>query len=174
MKPPTCFTDKSPSLGRHQYEGIYILLKHQLYIHNVKICNSNYKYTTVPNMDSLMLTYFWLQFISMPHFTMCVVTGTRTSSITVFDPEGSSPRGLYSCVLCRTVLYEHNKQRIVHVQRKKYKKGAKKSIHWSKLRAQTAFRKCFVFSILFLINHRWLHHFEHDSVICDPIWELMC
>ena len=25
--------------------------------------------------------------------------------------------------------------------------------------------------IMFLINHRWLCHFEHKSVICDPIWE---
>ena len=98
-------------------------------IHNTKVYNSNYKYTTVPNMDSLMLTYVWLQFISKPQFTMCVVTGTRTSSITVFDPEWSSPCALCSCVLCRTVFYEHNKERIVHVQRKRYQMVAKNSNH---------------------------------------------
>ena len=128
MNPPTRFRDKSPSSGGHQYEGIYILLQYQMCIHNVKIYNSNYKYTTVRNMDSLMLIYFWLQFISMPQFIMCVLTGTRTSNITVFDPEWSSPCALCSCVLCRTVLYEHNKERIVHVQRKRYQKGAKMCI----------------------------------------------
>ena len=96
-----------------------------MYIQNVKIYNSNYIYSTAPNMASLMLTYFWLQFISMPQFTMCVVTGTRTSSITVFDPQWSSPCALFSCILCRTVLYEHYKQRIVHVQRKGIKRVPK-------------------------------------------------
>jgi hypothetical protein len=97
-----------------------------MYLHNVKIYNSSYKYNKVPNMDSMMLTYFWLRFISMPLFTMCVVTHTQTASIAVSDPVGSSPCALYWYVLCRTVCMNNTKERIVHVQRKKVSKWCQK------------------------------------------------
>jgi hypothetical protein len=63
-----------------------------MYIHNVEMYSSSYKYNNnVANMDSMMLSCFWLRFISMPLFTVCVAIHTQTSSIAVFDPEGSSP-----------------------------------------------------------------------------------
>jgi hypothetical protein len=83
----------------------YILLKHQMYIHNVEMYSSSYKYNNVPNMDSMMLTCFWLKFISMPLFTVCAVIHTQTFSIAVFDPEESRSCACID-VSCVGVLYE--------------------------------------------------------------------
>ena len=44
-----------------------------MHIHNIQRYKSSYKYNNVPNMDSIMLTYFWIKLISMPLFTVCVV-----------------------------------------------------------------------------------------------------
>jgi hypothetical protein len=119
-------------INRHPQGDIntkaYILLKHHMYPHNVKIYNSSYKYNNVHNMDSMMLTYsyFWLRFISMPLFTMCVVIHTQTASTAVSDPVWSSPCALYWCVLCRRVCMNNTTDRIVHVQRKEVSKGCQK------------------------------------------------
>jgi hypothetical protein len=84
--------------------------------------SSSYKHNNVANMDSMMLSCFWLKLISMPLFTVCVLIHTQTSSITVFDPVGSSPCACtdVSCVgySCMNI----TKERTVHVQRKSYQK----------------------------------------------------
>jgi hypothetical protein len=79
----------------------YILLKHQMYVHNVEIYKSSYKYNNVANMDSMMLSCFWLKFISMPLFTVCVVIHTQTDSIAFFGLEGSKPCA-FTDVSCMT------------------------------------------------------------------------
>jgi len=131
MNPPTCFKDKLPTSGRHIYKA-YILLKHQMYIHNVEIYKSSYKYNKMPDMDSVMLTYFWLKFISMPLFTMCVIIHTdiytQTSNIADFDPEGSSPCACIDVSCIGESSMNNTKERIVHLQRKRYQESAKNAI----------------------------------------------
>ena len=99
-----------------------------MYIHNVEKDSSSYKCNNVANMDSMMLSRFWLKLISMPLFTVCAVTHTQTSSVTVFDPERSSPCActVVSCVgqSCMNSI----KERTVHVHRKRYQKSAKHAI----------------------------------------------
>jgi hypothetical protein len=88
---------------------------------------------------------FWLRFISMPLLTVCVVIHTQTSSITVFDPEGSSPSAGIDVSCVGESCMDSTKERTVHVQRKRYQKIAKHAIWWLKLCGQTAFWECFVF-----------------------------
>jgi len=99
-----------------------------MYVHNVEKDSSSYKYKNVANMYSMMLSCFWLKLISMPLFTVCAVTHTQTSSVTVFDTEGSSPCActVVSCVgqSCTNII----KERTVLVHRKKYQKSAKHAI----------------------------------------------
>jgi hypothetical protein len=64
----------------------------------------------------------------------------------------------------------NTKERIVDLQRKKYQQSAKMPSNDLNC-GQTAFWECFVYCIMFLINHTLLHHSEHDSVIRYPIWE---
>ena len=51
----------------------HVLLKHQIYIQNVEMYSSSYRYNNVANMDSMMLSGFELKLMSMPLFTVCVV-----------------------------------------------------------------------------------------------------
>ena len=76
-------------------------------------------------MNSKMLTYFWLKFISMPLFT---VIHTQISSIAVSDPEGSSPCACIDVSCVGESCMNNTKERIVHVQRKRYQKIAKHAI----------------------------------------------
>ena len=50
------------AINRHPQGDIntkpYVLLKHQMYIHNVEMYSSSYKYNNVANMDSMMLSGF--------------------------------------------------------------------------------------------------------------------
>jgi hypothetical protein len=80
-------------------------------------------------MDSAMLTYFWLKFISMPLFTVCSsYICTQTSSIAVFDPEKSSPCSCIDVSCVGESCMNNTKERIVHLQRKRYQKSAKNAI----------------------------------------------
>ena len=106
----------------------HLLLKHQMYIHNVEMYSSSYKYNTVANMDSMMLSGFGVKLISMPLFTVCVVIHTQTSSIAVFDPEGSSPCACIDVSCVGESCMNNTKERTVHVQRKMYQKIAKHAI----------------------------------------------
>ena len=101
---------------------IYI---YQIYIDNVQMYSSSYKYNNVANMDSMMLSCFWLKLISMPLFTMCVVIHTQTSSITVFDPERSSRCACIDVSFVGESCMNSTKERIVHVHTKRYQNSAK-------------------------------------------------
>jgi hypothetical protein len=90
--------------------------------------SSSYRYNNVANMDSLELSCFGLKLISMPLFTVCVVIHTQTSSIAVFDPEGSSPCACIDVSCVGKSCMDNTKERIVHVQRKRYQKSAKHAI----------------------------------------------
>jgi len=71
---------------------------------------------------------FWLKLISMSRSTVCVVIHTQTSSITVFDPEGSSPCACIDVPCVEESCMNHTKERMVHVQRKRCQMGAKNAI----------------------------------------------
>ena len=60
----------------------------------------------------------------MPLFTVCVVTHTQTSSIAVFDQEGSSPCACIDVSCVGESCVNSTKERIVHVQGKRYQKIA--------------------------------------------------
>jgi hypothetical protein len=75
-----------------------------------------------------MLQCFGLKFISMPLFTVWVVIHTQTSSIKVFDSEGSS---LCACIDVSCVVescMNSTKERKVHLQRERYQMGAKNAV----------------------------------------------
>jgi hypothetical protein len=95
--------------------------------HNAEMYSS-YRYNNVANMDSMMLTYFWLKLNSMPLFTVCVVIYTQTPSIAVFDPEGSSPCACTDVSCVAESCMNNTKERIVHLQRKGYQDSAKNVI----------------------------------------------
>jgi hypothetical protein len=71
---------------------------------------------------------FWLTLISTPLFTVCVVIHTQTSSITVFDPEGSNPCACIDVSCVGESCMNSIKERMVHVQRKRCQMGAKNDI----------------------------------------------
>ena len=77
-------------------------------------------------MDSMMLSCFWLKLISMPLFTVCVVIHTQTDSITVFDPERSSPCACIDVSCVGESCMKNTKERTVHLQRKGYQKKCQK------------------------------------------------
>lgn len=75
-------------------------------MYNVKnIQNSSYKHNNVDNIASMILTCSLLKNIEMLLFKMCVVIcrPIQSSSIDVFDPEGSSLCGVYWRVLWKKV-----------------------------------------------------------------------
>ena len=100
-----------------------------MYIHNVQRYKSSYKYNNVPNMDSMMLTYFWIKFISMPLFTVCAVIHTIIHLVLQFliqKDQVPVPCTDLSCV--GESCMSNTKERKVHVQRKRYQKSAKHAI----------------------------------------------
>jgi len=62
MNPHKCFNFKSPSSGRHHYDGIYNITNVNFTCTMLKICNSSYKYKNVDVMDSIRLTYLKAKF----------------------------------------------------------------------------------------------------------------
>jgi len=96
----------------------------------------------------------------MPLFTVCVVIHTQTDSITVFDPEGSSPCACIDVSCVGESCMNSTKERMDLVQRQRYQKIAKSAIWWLNLHVygQTAFWECFVY----------LHHILNQPQIVIP------
>jgi hypothetical protein len=154
----------------HQLQGHintkpYILLQHQMYIHNFKIHKSSYKYDNVANMDSMMLTYFRLRLISMSLFTMCVVITHTHIKYRSFWSKRSSPCACTDVSCVGESCMNNTKERIeLFICREKVSKDAKNVIWWIKLCGQTALWECFVS----------LHHFFNQPQMVSPFCTPQC